>query len=182
MLKKNKLTDPVFSMRFKLLRFSWNAFYWFFIRFSPTFFFTYRALMLRMWGANISMSARVYPTAKIWWPANLKLGYSSTIGPRVEVYNQGNIIIGDSVIISQGAYLCASTHNYNDALHPLVLGPIQIKDHVWVCTEAFIGPNIIVSEACVIGARAVLTKNTDKLGVYAGNPAIFIKSRELDLT
>ena len=178
MLEKNNITDPVFPLSFKVMRLLWNIFYFIFIKFSPNFLFAYRAMLLRLWGARVSKKARVYPTAKIWWPANLTVEAEATIGPDVYVYNQGNIKIKERAIISQRAHLCASTHDYNNRLHPLVLAPISVGKDVWVCTEAFIGPNVNIAEGGVVGARAVLTKNTEKMGVYAGNPAICIKSRE----
>lgn len=180
MLKKRNLTDPSFSFFFRVKRLIWNVFYTFFIRFSPTPLFRYRSFLYKLWGAKISSNARIYPSAKIWWPPNFAIGERSTVGPNVRIYNQGSIQIGESVIISQGAYLCASTHDYNDSLHPLVLAPIRVENHVWVCAEAFVGPNVRITEACVIGARAVLTKDTDRNGVYAGNPAKFIKPRKLN--
>ncbi|GAC16449.1 LbetaH domain-containing protein [Aliiglaciecola lipolytica] len=181
MLEKNTITDPVFPISFKIKRLIWMVFYLIFFKFSPNFLFSYRAALLRLWGANVSNKARIYPTAKIWWPQNLTMDDLATIGPDVTVYNQGNIKIEESAIISQGAHLCASTHDYNDPLHPLVLAPISIGKNVWVCSEAFIGPNVTLAEGTVVGARAVVSKNTDEWAVYAGNPAKRIKSREWNL-
>jgi putative colanic acid biosynthesis acetyltransferase WcaF len=103
---------------------------------------------------------------------------NSTLGPFVNVYNQGLITIGKEVIISQGSHLCASTHDYNHSLHPLVLKPIVIEDHVWVCADAFVGPGVILAEGSVIGARAAIFKNSQSWTVYSGNPAQIIKQRE----
>ena len=38
-------------------------------------------------------------------------------------------------------------------------------------------PGIRIKQGCVVGAGAVLTKDTDTLGIYAGNPARYIKKR-----
>lgn len=176
--KKHK-HSPVFSLSNKLLRLLWAMVYIIFFRFSPVPLFAYRNAILRLFGAKISCGVRVYPSVQIWWPANLNIGSSSSVGPSVRLYNQGKITILEHVVISQGAYLCASTHDYNNVLYPLILAPIFIGAHVWVCTEAFIGPYVKVAEGCVIGARSVLTKSTDPDGVYAGNPARKIKERIL---
>lgn len=119
----------------------------------------------------------MYPSAKIWAPNNLSIGAGSTVGPQVNLYNQGTINIEEKVIISQGAYLCASTHDYNDPRHPLVVKDIRILSHAWICAEAFVGPGVIVGEGSVVGARAVLTRDSSEWGVYAGNPAIRVKGR-----
>ena len=87
------------------------------------------------------------------------------------------VTIKDNVLISQGSHICASTHDYNDPLHPLVLAPIIIESNCWVCADVFVGPGVHLAEGCVIGARAVVTRDTDSWGVYAGNPAKKIKER-----
>ncbi len=56
----------------------------------------------------------------------------------------------------------------------------MIEDNVWVCTQAFIGPGVKVAEGSVIGACAVLTKDSEAYKVYAGNPAKLIKDRVIN--
>ncbi|WP_207951991.1 hypothetical protein [Pseudomaricurvus alcaniphilus] len=97
----------------------------------------------------------------------------------MKIYNQGVIKIGSNAIISQGVHMCASTHDYNDPLHPLILAPITIGANAWICADAFICPGSAVGEGAVVGARAVLTKDAAAWGVYAGNPAVMIKHRKV---
>lgn len=175
---KSNLQSPVFSLANKLTRVCWAIVYGVFFRLSPVPLFAYRRWLLCLFGASLESSANVYPSVRIWLPANLKMGAGSTLGSGVNVYNQGLISIERNVVISQGAYLCASTHNYNEPLHPLILAPILVKSNAWICTEAFVGPGVIVSEGVVIGARAVVIKNTDAWGVYAGNPATKVNVRK----
>ncbi len=177
-LQKDSVSAPVFSFKNKIVRIVWGFTYSLLFRFSPVPLFKWRVFVLNCFGGKIAASARIYPSAKIWYPANLTMAAEATIGPQVNVYNQGCIAIYERAIISQGAHLCASTHDYNDPLHPLVLAPITISANAWVCAEAFIGPGVNVAEGCVIGARAVLSKNTQAWGVYAGNPAVKRKERK----
>lgn len=176
--QKKNLNSATFSVANKLTRLVWGITYILFFRFSPIPFKRYRLFILKLFGAKVNASSNVYPSAKIWLPSNLTLGDNSTLGPNVTVYNQGHITICDRVIISQGAHLCASTHDYNNALHPLILAPITIENDVWVCADAFVGPNVTLGEGCVIGARAVMTKTAEQWSVYGGNPARKIKNRE----
>ncbi|WP_415906481.1 hypothetical protein ACMXYX_03370 [Neptuniibacter sp. QD72_48] len=176
--KKTDIDDPSFSFLNKIKRSMWFFCWIVFFRFSPIPLFKWRVLLLRLFGSDIDISARVYPSVKIWCPANLIIGKKSTIGPYSHIYNQGRITLEDRVILSQGSYLCASTHDYNDPIHPLILAPIIVKDNVWVCADAFIGPNVVLGQGSVIGARAVVTKNTEDWFVYAGNPAQKLKARK----
>ena len=176
--EKSSLGDPVFSLSNKLMRVAWGITYHLFFRFSPVPLSAYRRWLLGLFGAQLSHDVNIYPSVRIWLPSNLSIAEGSTLGPDVKIYNQGRITIGRKAIISQGAYICASTHDYNNPVHPLVLAPITVGDNAWVCADAFIGPNVNVAEGSVIGARAVLSKNTDSWGIYAGNPAKKVNERK----
>jgi putative colanic acid biosynthesis acetyltransferase WcaF len=176
-LKKTHINSSTFGFKNKLSRILWRGIYFFMFRYSPVPLFKYRSIVLKLCGADVQLQSRIYPSANIWLPSNLKMGSNATLGPCCNIYNQGLITIESDVIISQGAYLCASTHDYNNPIHPLLLKPITIKRHSWICADAFIGPGVTVGEGGVIGARGVLSKDTEPWSVYAGNPAVKIKNR-----
>lgn len=150
-----------------------------FCRFSPRPCFGWRRLVLRCFGAKIGAHVNIYPSAKIYFPWNLTAGDWSAIGEDVLIYNLGQITLGEKVTISHRAHLCAGTHDYTRPDLPLLKPPISIGDQAWVCADAFIGPGVTVGEGAVVGARAVVTKNIESWTVVAGNPARFIKKREL---
>ncbi|WP_426092460.1 hypothetical protein [Flavobacterium sp. DSR3-2] len=107
------------------------------------------------------------------------MGANSSLGPEVDCYNQGMIRIGANTVISQKAYLCASSHDYTQKSFPLVLKPIQIGNEVWIAAAAFIGPNVRIGDHAVIAARAVVIKQVDVNAIVGGNPAKLIKNRIL---
>lgn len=176
--QKTSMNSPAFSLKSKIYRAAWSFIYYLLFRYSPIPLFAYRRFVLKCFGAKVGESVNIYPSAKIWWPGNLSIANDSSIGPNVNVYNQGHIKIGQGSIISQGAHLCASTHDHNCQLHPLKLAPITIGDNVWVCADAFVGPYANVGNGCVIGARAALFSSTQPWSIYQGNPAKKIKERE----
>lgn len=177
-MSKESLNSPTFSISNKFKRLLWWFIYLIFFKFSPVPFFTYRRFILSLLGADLGRNTMIYPSVKIWLPSNLAMKNGSTLGPRVNVYNQGKVSIGEDAIISQDATICASTHNYNDPVHPLILAPITVNHNAWVCAEAFIGPGVILAEGSVIGARAVITKDSKAWCVYAGNPAKEVNTRK----
>ncbi|MDB4345782.1 hypothetical protein OAA45_00490 [bacterium] len=61
----------------------------------------------------------------------------------------------------------------------MIHSSIVIKEHAWVCAEAFVGAGITIAEGAVVGARAVVTKNVAPWSIVAGNPAKLIKQREI---
>lgn len=87
--------------------------------------------------------------------------------------------IGDRVTVSQGAHLCAGSHDYNSNSMDLLKLPIRIADDAWICADAFIGPTVEVGRQAIVGARAVVTKTVPEGVIVAGNPAVEIGVREL---
>ena len=167
-----------FSLKNKVGRFFWNISYWIFFRpFDLNIFKGYRSMILTLFGAKIGEGSNVYASSRIWAPWNLEIGKYSTIGPNVDVYNQGKIQIGNNSVISQKSYLCASTHDFEISNYPLILKPIEIQDQVWIASDAFIGPGVIIGVGSVVGARSSVFKEVKPWSVVGGNPAKFIKNR-----
>ncbi len=169
-----------FSLKNKIGRLVWNICSLIFFRpFGSRLFKKWRVLVLKCFGAKIEWSTHIYSSVRIWAPWNLEMGANSSLGPEVDCYNQGMIRIGANTVISQKAYLCASSHDYTQKSFPLVLKPIQIGNEVWIAAAAFIGPNVRIGDHAVIAARAVVIKQVDVNAIVGGNPAKLIKNRIL---
>ena len=169
--------DP-FTFKDRLLRAVWLVSCLFLFRpFRLNFFSEWRNKLLRFWGAKIGENCTVYASAKIWAPWNLEMKPYSVIGPDVDCYNQGKVIIGTHTVISQKSYICASSHDISDSKLPLILKPITIGNQVWIAADAFIGPGVTIGEGAVVGARAAVFKDVEPWTVVGGNPAQFIKKR-----
>lgn len=167
-----------FSNINKFHRVVWIFFNIFFFKpFGLNFFKSYRIFVLRCFGSKIGVNSNVYSSVKIWAPWNLELGDFTTIGPYVDVYNQGKIVIGSNTIISQKSYLCASSHDHEVSNFPLILKPISIGDQVWIAADAFIGPGVTIGEGAVVGARSAVFKDVLNWTVVGGNPAKKVKNR-----
>lgn len=138
-----------------------------------------RNLILRAFGAKIPLKSLVYPSAKIWAPWNLEVGKHSTIGPNTQVYNKSKIIISNHCVVSQGVYLCTASHDIEDKKYSLISRPIILKESSWVAADAFIGPGVTIGEGSVVGARSAVFKDVKPWSVVGGNPAKFIKMREV---
>lgn len=134
-------------------------------------------MLLRLFGARMGIRSDVRGSARVWLPANLHMADHALIGPEVSCYNQALISVGERALISQGAHLCAGTHNIDDPHFPLVTKPIHIGAHAWVAAEAFVGPGTTIGEGCVLGARAVAFGTLTPWTVYSGNPAVARRQR-----
>ena len=134
-------------------------------------------MLLRCMGANIGRKTRVNRTCTVLHPWLFSLGDWSSVGPKVEVYNLGQVSIGSHTAISQGVYLSAGTHDYLSPHLPLVRSKIHIGDGVWIAAQAFIGPDVSVGRNALVGARAVVMSDVPADMIVAGNPARVIKPR-----
>lgn len=144
-------------------------------RFSPRLLWGWRRLLLRLFGARIGRDVHIYPSVRIEIPWNLSIGDQSAVGDRVILYALGAITLDERVTVSQGAHLCAGTHDLDDPARPLLKPPIHIGADAWVCADAFIGPGVKVGPGSVVGARAVAMKDVEAQTVVVGNPARTIR-------
>ena len=152
---------------------------WPLFRCSPRPLFGWRRFLLRCFGARVGRAVNIYPSARIEIPWNLDIGDASSIGENVLVYSLGPVRIGPRSTISHNAHLCAGSHDYRDPALPLLRLPVTIGADAWVCAQSFVGPGAVVGDGSVVGAGAVVTGEVEPWTVVAGNPARFVKKREL---
>jgi putative colanic acid biosynthesis acetyltransferase WcaF len=164
----------------KLARYIWNVVYFVAFKFSPRICFSWRSMLLRVFGAKIGAQCKIYPRVKIWLPKKLNIGDGVIIGDDVNLYNIAPIVIGPEVTISQEAFLCTASHNIESQNRELVSSSITIERGAWIFAGAFISMGIKIEEGAIIGAKSVVTKNVATFDVVAGNPAKVIKKRKVD--
>jgi acetyltransferase-like isoleucine patch superfamily enzyme len=126
---------------------------------------------------------------------NCHIGEDSFIGPFVEI--QAGAVIGKRCRIQSHAFICDLVTIGNDCFisHGAMFindlfaggGPAQGKRHLWMETiignHVSIGTNatilpVTICDEVVIGAGSVVTKSIVRPGIYAGNPARFLRERE----
>ena len=137
----------------------------------------WRILLLRLFGAQVDWSAFVYGSARIWYPRHLSIAAGGCLGARAICYSMAPISIGLNAVVSQGAHLCAGTHDIDDEGFALHVRPIVIGDRAWIAAEAFVGPGVSVGEGAVLGARGCAFRDLQPWTVYRGNPALPVRAR-----
>lgn len=144
---------------------------------SPRPLWGWRRALLRAFGARIGRDVHIYPSVRIAIPWNLAIGDQAGIGDRAILYALGPIALGERVTVSQGAHLCAGTHDHADPAMPLLKPPIAIGREAWVCADAFVGPGVTVGARAILGARCVVTKDVAPGAIMIGNPARLLRWR-----
>jgi putative colanic acid biosynthesis acetyltransferase WcaF len=137
----------------------------------------WRRMLLCAFGAQLDPVVRIRRSVRIECPWNLSVGHDSAVGDRVTLYCLGPVRIGARVTISQGAHLCAGTHDFTRRAMPLVRPPIEVGDDAWICTDAFVGPGVTIGHGAILGARGVARRSLDPWTIHAGNPAVAVRPR-----
>ncbi|WP_010179190.1 LbetaH domain-containing protein [Aquimarina agarilytica] len=140
----------------------------------------WKLFLLRLFGAKLHRKAVVYSSAKIYMPWNLEMDEYACLAPEVDCYNVAKISIGAHTTVSQKTYLCSASHDITKSNNPLIIAPILIKDQVWIGASVFIGMGVEIGQGAVVGATASVYKNVEDWVIVGGNPAKFIKKREIN--
>lgn len=95
----------------------------------------------------------------------------------------GGITMGDYVLIGSNVTISAGLHDIEGRTPPVFARPgipraIVIEDDVWIGAGAVIMPGVTLRRGTVVGANAVVTKDSEEYSVLAGVPARKIRSRE----
>jgi maltose O-acetyltransferase len=136
---------------------------------------------------------------KIYILRGYQFGRNVTIGPKVNIsrstkigdfvtlvgcnHLQGDITIGNNVVISRDCTILATNHDYNtcDAL-PYGTAynkkTVTIEDNTWIGAHVLIVPGVTIGEGSIIGMGSVVVKDVPPLAVVGGNPAKVIKYRD----
>ena len=127
----------------------------------------------------------IHPTANIERNAHfnpsLKVGEHSSIGVDCEI--DGPVTIGNYVMMGPEVVIYTRNHEHSTRDTPMCAQgyeeykPVVIKDDVWIGRRAIILPGVTIEKGCIIGAGAVVTKNTVPYTIYGGVPAKLIGYR-----
>jgi len=131
-------------------------------------------LLFNKCGKNVDIGKHVKMSPSI------ELGNNSGIGDGS--YFQGEVIIGNNVMMGPEVMFIAVNHNYDKMniqmnMQGETREKIVIEDDVWIGARAIILSGVKIESGSIIGAGAVVTKNVEKNTIVGGVPAKKIKNR-----
>jgi putative colanic acid biosynthesis acetyltransferase WcaF len=156
------LWSPIGSRLFRLTFHNWYA---------------VRRAILVAWGATLSRSSRVRPTAIISEPWNLTIGRESSIGDHARVECPAHVFLGDFVTISQHATITSTNLGPQGSGPAHGPAPVRIENDAWIGTDAFVGPGVNVGEGAILGAKATAFRDLAPWTIYGGEPLAVIATR-----
>lgn len=142
----------------------------------------HRRVVLRLFGARISRGVKLKPGLQIKFPWRLEIGEDSWIGQDVWIDNLATVKIGANTCLSQGAYVCTGSHDWQSSTFDLIVKPVTISDCAWIAAKAVIAPGVTVGSGSILAIGSVATSDMEPWSVYQGVPAKLIKQRRIKLS
>ena len=176
---KRNLKAQQLSLKNKIARLVWQVVWLFLYRPTPRLLHSWRCFLLKLFGAKLGKKVHPYPSSRVWAPWNLEMGDHSCLSEQVDCYCVDKIKIGKNTTVSQYSFLCSASHDFTEIDMPLITAPIIIGDYVWITSDVFIAPGVVIGDGVVVTARSNVFSDTGSWMVVGGNPAVAIKPREL---
>lgn len=136
-----------------------------------------RSALYKVSGLEVSGRANIYPHVR-FRSKNISFGRQVMVNEDVFFDNVAHVRIGNSVSIGHQTMFVTSTHEVGPgtARAGRVLSkPILVEAGCWLGARVTVLPGVTIREGCVIAAGAVVVRDTDPHGLYAGTPAVRIR-------
>jgi len=140
-------------------------------------FSSFKASLLRLYGAKIGKACIIKPDVIVKYPWFLEVGNYVWIGERVWIDNLAKVTIDEGATISQGALLLTGNHNYKSEQFDLMVSEIYIEEGAWVGAKAIVGPGVRIGKNSMLTLGSRTSKSLDAGGIYDGIPAQRVKER-----
>ncbi len=142
-----------------------------------------RYIIYKMIFKKIKSMPLISSGVKFVFARNIVFGKNVLVNTGTYIYAKGGIEIGDNVLISPNCSIVAGNHSWENDNMPIIMQPsksqkIIIEDDVWIGANSVILGGIVIRKGSVIGAGAVVTKDTEDYSINIGVPAKKIKTRK----
>ena len=140
----------------------------------------FRILCLRI-ACRIPMSGRLRARFVKWGGVNIKNPKKTYIGENV-VFDS---LHPELITIGERVHITLSTVIYTHHLDTTKLddfwkkGEVKIGDGTFIGAHTIICNSVVIGKNVIVGAGSVVTKSIPDNEIWGGNPARFIKNREI---
>ena len=135
-------------------------------------FFLQKVLLVTM-GKNVV----VYSGTIMRGTYRIEIGAGTIVGDNCILDGRGYLYIGRNCNLSTGVKIWTAQHDVQSQDFAYISSPVKIKDRCWISGDTTILPGVTIGEGCVIASGAVVTKDCEPYGIYAGIPAKRIGER-----
>ncbi len=138
-----------------------------------------RRAIYKMFGMKIGRKSKILMHTKIYAPQKIIIGDRSWINEECYLDGRGGIFIGSDVTIATYAKLITGSHNIDDDEFSYIENFIRIEDNCAIFSDTLILGGTHLKKGVVVSAKSVVRKGIySSFGIYAGNPAKYIRNRK----
>lgn len=146
----------------------------------PIRYWIFKALLARL-GSGSMVDYQTY----FRYPWKITIGDRVWINRGCEFYGSmmaGNaqITIGNDCALGPRVRVLSATHDHRRLDLPDTAASVTIGNNVWIGAGATILPGVSVGDGAVVAAGSVVSRDVAPFSIVAGNPARFLKTREID--
>jgi acetyltransferase-like isoleucine patch superfamily enzyme len=110
------------------------------------------------------------------------IGRHSWIGPFCLVYGNGEVSIGDNVLIAAHSSINTVSLHFDRCDIPIndqgiYCDPVTIEDDAWIGMNAVILQGVRIGKGAIVGAGAVVTRDVPPWSIVMGVPARIVSQR-----
>lgn len=135
-----------------------------------------RVRIMRRLGIEMDTD-QIYPRC-YFHTANLRLGRGAILNYGVHIENVARVEVGAHSGLSMFSTVLTSTHDPAPGMPrwgEWKMQPVTIGDGCWIGAHVVILPGVTIGDGCIIAAGAVVTRDCEPHGAYAGVPARRVK-------
>ena len=138
-----------------------------------------KSVILRFFGGQVGNGVVLKPRLHIKYPWFLHIGDHAWIGEKVWIDNVAPVTISENACLSQGVCVFSGNHDRNSVSFDLRLEPVTIENGAWLAAKSIGCPGTHVGSHAMLTAGAVAKGTLDAFGIYEGNPALRVGTREI---
>jgi acetyltransferase-like isoleucine patch superfamily enzyme len=112
----------------------------------------------------------------------IEIGHHTHFAPGCVMYGWGGLTISPYCNIAAHVVFATIGHSQKVQDEPMALvagesGPIFLEEDVWIAANSTVTAHTRIAKGCIIGANAVVTRDTEPMGLYVGVPARRLRDR-----
>lgn len=123
----------------------------------------------------------IHRGCKFFHVGKMNVGKNSVVNFGCYLDNRRGICIGNNVGIAHNTKIYTLGHDLNDSKFTTKGAPVNIKDDVFIFSNALIMPGVTIGEGAIVLAGSVVTKDVEPWTIVGGNPAKKIRDRNRDI-
>lgn len=134
-------------------------------------------------GDHVEFFPNTYISLGDWETSFVDIGHHCHFAPNCVLYGWGGLKISPYCNIAAHSVFATVGHHDEIVEKPMALtgekaGPITLEEDVWIAANVTVTAHTRIARGCVIGANAVVTRDTEPMGVYVGVPARLKRMRQ----